>query len=143
MALAMLGALATGGPASAASKCIEPEPTLTYTAEEMFIELAVNYHGCGWWHGKTIELMAGLTQGPVIESGFDVFMGCSSFAERKGKIKEVPTYECDINVGLGHLPAEAATYSAYFEYPWKGGTERIEFEFVCVSAVAVAECQEQ
>ena len=139
-AIAMLWILATGGSAFAAARCTEPEPTLSYDVEELFIDLKVDYHGCSWWHGKSIELTVEITSGPIIGRGFGAHMECTDFAERNGRVKQVTTYECGVGLGLGHLPAEAATYSAFAEHPWKGGTERTEFELVCVSAVAVAEC---
>ena len=135
MALAMLGALAVGGPASAARKCVEPEPVLTYDADHIDVTLTVDYTGCAWWRKRVINMSGGMDQAGVL---FGVGMEAGSTCFGSGIVRW-----CEINLDIFHAPAEATTYTGYLEYPWKQGTERIDFEYLCVSAVAVAQCEEQ
>jgi hypothetical protein len=138
MTTALFGALG-GAPAAAAPACVEPTPVLTYEADRIDVSLEVDYTGCKWWRKSMIELSASVTQGPVFGVGMDVWSACV-VVTTSGRKAIART--CDISVGFEHLPAEAATYSGYFEYPWNKGTERIEFEYVCVSAAVAARCEE-
>jgi len=139
MTTALFGALGAAPAALAAPACVEPTPVFTYETDHISASLEVDYTGCQWWRKSEIELSASVTQGPVFGAGMDVWMGCVVFST--GRRRPIAR-TCEVSVGFDHLPAEAATYSGYFEYPWKKGTERIEFEYVCASAAVAAQCEE-
>ena len=136
-AIAMLAALVVAGPASAAPRCTEPEPVLTYGAESINLTLTVDYTGCGWWRKSTINLEGAVTQGPVF--GVGIAAGSSCFVFREGGSRAIAR-TCEIHLAFDHPPVEAATYSGYFEYPWKNGTAHIDFEYTSATAAGIAEC---
>ena len=137
--ISLIGVLAPAPTASAAPTCEKPIPVLTYEADRIDITLEVDYTGCKWWRKSSIDMVGELNQGPLFGVGVGVSSSCFVFSE--GRRRAIARW-CEINLSFNHLAVEAVTYSGYFEYPWKNGTARIEFEYLCASAAAAAQCEE-
>ena len=147
--LAMLVAVCAAVPSASASPvkvgCTFPEPVLRYSSDRIDVQLTVNYTGCSWWHGRSVNLTGMLERqavgDPVVE-GIGTATGCMGEPVRTPdghtRVKRVET--CSIGLLMGHDELEIATYSGEFNFPWRGGGE-IAFSYACSSTPLGASCE--
>jgi hypothetical protein len=150
LAVALLTAAspAAASPAArppAARDCSRPEPVLSYASDHISVSLSVDYAGCRWWHGKSVNLSGLLERqalgDPVIE-GIGTATGCIGEPVRtaQGQTRVKRVERCRIVLMMGHDNVEVATYSGEFVFPWRGGSRKISFSYDCSSTPLGTSC---
>lgn len=135
--LALLLITPLASPASSSAACDLPQPQVRYSADQIVVSLQVDYSGCRWWTGGSIDMSAELKQsiaGTPMGQGVAALKGCVginliSKGQPSGASEPTPIDRCRIRVRLDHDPIEKATYSGTFTFPWRNGDTQVEFSY--------------
>jgi hypothetical protein len=152
-ALALLAAVAVpASPALAveeperasAPACREPQVTREYTHEVMSYRLTIDLHGCDWWDGSPLTLVAFLSRddGQTEEGAFSP-MACMGVVGNEDDPNARPdVVGCEVSVSVEHPAVEVAHYVGAVSYLWQDGPRNASFDTTCVSNAAGAVCRD-
>jgi hypothetical protein len=124
--------------------CQEPVVSREYTTETMTYRLSIDLHGCDWWDGSPLTLVAFLTRDDgKTEEGAFAPMACMGVVGNEEDPHARPdVVGCEVSVSVEHPAIEVAHYVGAVSYLWQDGPRNASFDTSCVSSSAGAVCRD-
>jgi hypothetical protein len=123
--------------------CAEPVVSREYTTEAMVYRLTVDLHGCDWWDGSPLTLVAFMTRddGQSEEFAFAP-QACSAELGEDDSDGRFDKVGCEVSVSVEHPAVEVAHYAGAVSHVWQDGPQSASFDTTCVSSAAGAACRD-
>jgi hypothetical protein len=127
-----------------ATTCQEPVVSREYTTESMTYRLSIDLHGCDWWDGSPLMLVAFLSRddGETVESGFSPQACEGVVGNEEDPYARPDKVGCDVSISVEHPSVEVAHYTGAVSYVWQDGPRDASFDTTCMSSAAGAVCRD-
>jgi hypothetical protein len=124
--------------------CQEPVVSREYTTESMTYRLTIDLHGCDWWDGSPLTLVAFMTRddGQTEEGAFSP-LACEGVVGNEEDPDARPDkVGCEVSISVEHPSVEMAHYVGAVSYVWQDGPRSASFDTTCVSNALEAVCRD-
>jgi hypothetical protein len=110
----------------------------------MTYRLTIDLHGCDWWDGSPLSMVAFMTRddGETEDFGFSLQACSGVVGNDQDPYARPDKVGCEVFVTLEHPPVEVAHYRADASYLWHDGPRDASFDTTCVSSAAGAVCRD-
>jgi hypothetical protein len=125
--------------------CQEPVVSREYTNHSMTYRLTIDLHGCDWWDGSPLTLVAFMTRddGQTEEGAFSPLACMGVVGNEEDPRARPDVVGCEVSVSVEHPGVEVAHYRGAVSYLWHDGPLNASFDTTCVSSAAGAVCRDE
>lgn len=136
-------AFAVQGRAAEGAVCAEPVVSREYTTEAMIYRLTIDLHGCDWWDGSPLSLVAVLSRDDGEAEDFTFSpVACTGELGEDEPDGVFDVVGCEAVATLEHPAVEVAHYAGAVSYVWQDGDHHENFNTTCVSNAGEAVCRD-
>ena len=123
--------------------CAEPVVSREYTTEAKIYRVTVDLHGCDWWDGSPLSLVAVLSRhdGETEDFTFSP-VACTGELGDDDTDGVFDVVGCEAVATVEHPGVEVAHYAGAVSYVWQDGDHHASFDTTCVSNAAEAVCRD-
>jgi hypothetical protein len=126
-----------------ATTCQEPVVSREYTNHSMTYRLTVDLHGCDWWDGSPLSLVAVLSRDDGETEDFTFSpVACTGELGEDDTDGHFDVVGCEAVATLEHPTVEVAHYVGAVSYLWQDGPRNASFDTTCVSNALEAICRD-